>query len=87
VPTSHEGGSRDQDTIQKALRVKAGIRAGTTVVLVDDVKTTGSHLRACANALRDHGCTVEHVIVAASTVWQPARDPFKLPAEEIEDAL
>lgn len=82
---SHSGGSRKQSVIEQALRINdSAVQPGATVTLVDDVKTTGAHLRACASALRDVGCHVHTVLVAASTVWDRVDDPFKLPPEDLE---
>lgn len=83
MPPSHKGGTRSQIFLERSLRVSAKFRP-RRIVLVDDVKTTGSHLRACANVLRENGADVPFAIVAASTVWSRHPSPFRVDPEDIE---
>ncbi|MBV8499259.1 MAG: ComF family protein [Candidatus Eremiobacteraeota bacterium] len=50
--------------------------AGKRVTLFDDVCTTGSTLRDCADALREAGGLVEHAVVIAVA---KSRDPWRGP--------
>lgn len=78
------GGERDADALFGRLRVLHPM-APATVVLVDDVVTTGGHLIACARALRHFGHTVEHAIAAAQTVWDhPEAGMFAIPPRDLE---
>ena len=52
--------------LRGAFRVKAKRVAGQTVILLDDVVTTGSTVRACAQVMKDAGARV-HVIALART--------------------
>lgn len=82
---SHDGGTRSVSVLMDGMRVAQADRTGAHVVLVDDVKTTGAHCKACAKKLRAHGTSVEIAIVAASTVWDRHPSPFKLEPEDIEE--
>lgn len=80
---SHEGGTRNQAVMENQLRISNAVTP-SRVVLVDDVKTTGSHLKACANRLREAGATIDIAIVAASTVWIQHQSPLNISPEELE---
>lgn len=85
-PKSHsEGGTRDPNRIEPALECKI-TDTSRPIVLVDDVMTTGGHLKAAARLLRRHGVTVEHVIVAGRTVWEVVPDPYIVEPADIEAA-
>lgn len=83
MPRSHAGGTRNPLLLEEKLRVSPRATAAH-VVLVDDVKTTGGHLKACAHRLREIGATVEYAVVAASTVWEQHPTPLDVPPEDLE---
>lgn len=82
-PRSHEGGSRNQAVIRAALRCSERFRAGR-IVLIDDVKTTGAHMLACTEKLREHGAEVSTALVAGKTVWAQVENPYAVEPEDLE---
>ena len=84
LQSARKGGSRNR----AFLKDKLAFRGGTftrPVVLVDDVKTTGNHLLACADVLREAGATVELGIVAAFATTDPMPNPLAVDPEDLED--
>ncbi|MBZ2206536.1 ComF family protein [Massilia soli] len=80
---SSDGGTRNVNVLRDSLVVSSAVKR-KKVVLIDDVKTTGSHLRACAQVLRENGVEVKTVLVAASTVWEQHPHPLGLDPEDLE---
>jgi len=85
-PPAHQGGGRNQTFIEDLLDYRATKDAEQRcIVLVDDVLTTGSTLKACSSFLRAQGLKVHYAIVAGRSVWDHVNDPFDVGAEDLED--
>jgi hypothetical protein len=80
---SHAGGGRNQTTIRDNLAI-ANFDSTRPIILIDDVLTSGAHIKACAEALREEGAAVELVIVAGRTVWQQHPTPLNVSPEDLE---
>jgi hypothetical protein len=83
-PARLPGGVRDAAWLYEKLRLTGPMR-GERVVLVDDVLTTGGHLRACAARLRSRGAEVLLGICAGRADTAQVADPFALRFEELDD--
>jgi ComF family protein len=62
--------ARRKANVRGAFEWRQGEIAGSTIVLVDDVSTTGATLNACAAALMDAGATEVRALTAAKAVAQ-----------------
>jgi predicted amidophosphoribosyltransferase len=89
MPRASEGqsGGRDKVAIQNGLKCVLEDLSGRLVVLVDDVCTTGAHLRACADFVRGLGATVSVALCLARTVNSQHPSPLQVQSEDIEDQL
>lgn len=65
-PPSHRGGSRDQERLLHSLVIVRRPPTGT-IVLVDDVLTTGAHIMASAERMRSAGFRCDNAICVART--------------------
>lgn len=79
-----QGGTRNPEVLLKNLAVTGRVR-GATVVLVDDVLTSGGHLQACSALLRQHGAEVEMAFCAGRADDTQPDDLFAIRVEEIPD--
>lgn len=80
---SHLGGTRDVDTIARNMLVEPNFKADE-IVLVDDILTSGAHLKAAKRVLQAAGMNVERAIVCARRTDHPEPNPFNLTAEDLE---
>lgn len=76
------GGSRDADVLKANLTVRDGPQS--TIVLVDDVVSSGGHLLACARALRERGHTIEHALCVAQTVNSHPANMWAIESRDLE---
>lgn len=92
---SSEGGPREAEKIYKNLVVLrdeineflGDLEDGEMyhVLLVDDVTTSGGHLRACAARLKKAGLEVDSVICGGKTVYDQVNAPFDIREDELDE--
>lgn len=90
-----EGGPREAARIYKNLTTLRGDiaefqrrvedRENYYVLLVDDVITSGGHLRACAARLKKIGLEVDLIICGGKTVYDQSRGAFEIHEEELDE--
>ena len=71
LPQAHLGREQRHDNLRQAF-VPTAVEAGSRVLLVDDVITTGSTLRACSDALQQGGGQVVCILTATQAALPPA---------------
>jgi hypothetical protein len=85
MPSAHEeGGTRVPGELFENLVLTTDLDEAN-VILVDDVITSGGHLKACAARLRQRGARVLMAVVAGRADEEGADDPFAVRLEEIGD--
>jgi hypothetical protein len=85
IPSANEqGGTRDAAELFENLVLMGDVK-GWSVVLVDDVLTSGGHLKACAAKLRAAGADVLMAIVAGRADKNQVPDPFAVRSEDVDD--
>jgi predicted amidophosphoribosyltransferase len=67
---SHLGGCRDPKSLQRELEIMSVPPSGT-IVLVDDVVTSGAHILAAAALFKNVGFECKHAICVARTTSSP----------------
>lgn len=75
--SARQGGSRDPSILRQQLVVGSMTHKDERVVIVDDVFTSGGHLRAVAAELEAAGIAVLCAICAARTVEDEPDQPFQ----------
>lgn len=85
LPSAPEaGGRRPPELLYPNVRVTSLVRH-QSVVLVDDVLISGSHLRACAARLYAGGARVLCAVTAGRADDTPVADPFGVRVEDLAD--
>jgi len=82
---SHQEGTRDPQELYDNLVLTANPPMGGTVLLVDDVYTKGSHLRAAAARLKEKGTICTVAVCAGRTVLECQDEPFLVRREHLLD--
>ena len=81
---SHDGGTRDPCELFENLHC-AGYVPEAVHIVVDDVKTTGGHIQACAAKLGAVGAPVVIAVCAAKTEYTQLPNTFVVPMHQIDD--
>lgn len=81
-PKSSAGGPRNAYQLEQNLRLTDGAKL-QKAVLLDDVMTSGAHLRAAARFLSKAGITVDDAFVVGRTIWGPKSNMFRCETETI----
>jgi len=83
IPKSSGGGGRDTRLIENHLRATDEVNCIEHPVLLDDVFTSGAHMRAAVRFLSQYGITIEDAFVVGRTRWEKPASMFKCDTEEI----
>jgi predicted amidophosphoribosyltransferase len=81
---SSQGGTRNPQELYDNLRVTKRV-ANSKIVLIDDVRTKGSHLIAAKARLRRKDARCLMAVCAGRTVLTPEVSAFSILEEELED--
>lgn len=80
---SSGGGSRDPEVLYPNIEV-ARVGFTRSCILIDDVMTTGGHLRACESRLHRANVKVDCAICIGRTVWDESVPPFGVMTDTLE---
>ena len=81
---NQQGGTRDPEQLYNTLTVTGNV-SSSPHVLVDDVLTTGGHLKACAAKLRSEGAQVSLALCAGRASEEQPSDPFAVQVITLDD--
>ena len=85
MPSAHaKQGSRRAVDLYKHLQSRSSKHKKRVVILVDDVMTTGGHIRACQAALMQRGLECDVAICAGRARAEIEDDPFELRENELQ---
>lgn len=84
---AHEGGTRNPWALARNLVILSEATGwkGREVVLIDDVLTSGAHLRACAHVLLKHGIRCSNALLLARRTAEQVENALAEVEEEVED--
>lgn len=86
---SKEGGPRDAEILYENMNILKeetnDLDEDRPVLLVDDVTTSGGHLRACAAKLSTKGIKTEIVLCGGKTVYDQTRSAFHICEDKIQE--
>lgn len=83
VPSSTTSRRRTETALRVNLRASALIPAKRRVILLDDVMTTGAHLRATAGFLAERGIRVDDAFVVARLAVNCPENMFQVPVLDL----
>lgn len=84
VPVSHQGAARYPEQLYPNLRLTEHLQTGSRVILVDDMLTTGGHMRAAAAFVEHCGAEVTMGICAGRSDESLVSDAFAVRVETLE---
>ena len=84
MKAARQGGSRDPQVLYDNMATTCNLAKGR-IVLVDDVRTKGAHLRAAAAKVAAEGGKCLMAVCAGRTVLTQEDKPFSILEEEFED--
>jgi hypothetical protein len=79
------GGTRNPQELYGNLVLTAQVPDAPTLILIDDVNTTGGHLQAARAMLLGHNGNCNLAICAARTVWHQNDEPFSTLEQQVSD--
>lgn len=82
---SGAGGTRNPQELYDNLALTAAVPQGTKLIIIDDVRTSGGHLKAARAMLLGQNGNCDLAICAGRTVHYQYEEPFSRLEEEIAD--
>lgn len=79
------GGSRHPQILYNNLAATTPVPQGTRLIIIDDVRTSGGHLKAARALLLGQNGYCDLAICAGRTVKNQDQEPFSMLEEEIDD--
>jgi predicted amidophosphoribosyltransferase len=85
LPSARQGGgTRDPVVLYGNLTLTADL-PGAAIILVDDVLTSGAHIKACAKYIGERGGNLHLTVCGGRAVHEQRANPFEIETEEVEE--